>query len=185
MKQCCQIPRLQLIVVIVFPILLQSLNVTGQYRRDWKTRIDNIVETADSLSLQSQIMFYAERLLRNKQVIKETWHYTLKDDKVIIFQVRYLLHGSEITEVYYVDNNELVCMERIEAPNAAEYIDEVQRGELFFLERNSLRQYVSYGRKQAVLPYGTAEYSCLRSFEDRYKELRRNMQIVRATRTKS
>jgi hypothetical protein len=157
----------------------------AQQRRDWKTRIDEIVEKADSMSMQSQVMFYAERILKNNQVIKETWHYTLDNERVIIFQVRYMLHGSEITEVYYVDRNELICMEKIEAPNAAEYMDEINRGELYFLENNALRQYVSYGKKPSSQTYGNAQYDCLTNFENRYSELRRNMQIVKATRRRS
>ena len=162
-----------LFIVIVLP---------AQQRRDWKTRIDEIVEKADSLSMQSQIMFYAERILKNKEVIKETWHYTMENDRVIIFQVRYLLQGSEITEVYYVDRNELICMERIEAPNAATYIDEIRRGELYFIENRALRQYVSYGKKPSSQTYGNAQYDCLNTFENRFAELRRNMDIVKATR---
>jgi hypothetical protein len=163
-------------------LVLITSAVTAQARRDWKTRIDEIVEKADSLSMQSQIMFYAERILKNKEVIKETWHYTMDKDRVVIFQVRYLLQGSEITEVYYVDRNELICMERIEAPNASVYIDEIRRGELYFLENRALRQYVSYGKKPSSQTYGNAQYDCLTTFENRFAELRRNMEIVNATR---
>jgi hypothetical protein len=169
-------------IAILAVLLTITMVLPAQQRRDWKTRIDEIVEKADSLSMQSQIMFYAERILKNKEIIKETWHYTLDNDRVIIFQVRYLLQGSEITEVYYVDRNELICMERIEAPNAATYMDEIRRGELYFLENRALRQYVSYGKKPASQSYGNAQYDCLSTFENRFTELRRNMDIVRATR---
>jgi hypothetical protein len=165
--------------------MILGIGVQAQQRRDWRSRIDVLVEKADSLSMKSQTMFYAERLLKNKEVIKETWHYTVEDDRVLIFQVRYLIAGSEVTEVYYVDRNELVCMERIEAPNASEFIDEINRGELYFLENSSLRQYVSYGRKPSSQTYNSARFDCLATFENRFAELRRNMQIVKATRRKS
>lgn len=166
-------------------LLVLLIFANAQPKRDWKSKIDELVEKADSLSLQSQIMFYAEKILRNQEVIKETWHYTLENERVVIFQVRYLFRGSEITEVYYLDRNELVCMEKIEAPNAAEFIDEINRGELYFLENNSLRQYVSYGQKPSRQTYGNAQYSCLTNFESRFAELRRNMLIVKATRRRS
>ena len=172
-------------LVCTFGALTCLLLVNAQQRKDWKSKIDEIVEKADSLSMQSQIMFYAEKILRNKEVIKETWHYTLENDRVVIFQVRYLFQGSEITEIYYLDRNELVCMEKIEAPNAAIYMDEIRRGELYFLENNSLRQYVSYGKKPSTQSYGNAQYGCLTNFENRFAELRRNMQIVKATRKRS
>ena len=172
-------------LLFTFCLLNIILFVNGQQKRDWKSKIDELIEKADSLSMRSQIMFYAEKILKNKEVIKETWHYTIENEKVLIFQVRYLFRGSEITEVYYLDRNELVCMEKIEAPNAAEFIDEINRGELYFLENNSLRQYVSYGQKPSTQTYGSAQFSCLTNFENRFAELRRNMQIVKATRKRS
>jgi hypothetical protein len=174
-----------LVSICIVVQLLVSVPVSAQIRRDWKTRIDQIIEKADSLSLQSQIMFYSERILKNKEIVKETWHYTLENDRVLIFQVRYLSQGSEVTEVFYVDRNELVCMEKIEAPNAAEFMDEIQKGELYFLENSALRQYVTYGKRPNTQTYGNAQYDCLTNFENRFAELRRNMQIVNATRRRS
>jgi hypothetical protein len=172
------------ITMVAIACLSIGANANGQYR-DWKSRIDEMVEKADSLSMHSHVMFYSERILRNDEVIKETWHYTMEKDRVIVFQVRYMQGNSEITEVYYVDRNELICMEKIQAPNAAEFIDEVQSGELYFLENRALRQYVSYGRKPAQFGYSTAGYNCLSNFENRWAELRRNIQIVNATRKRS
>ncbi len=168
--------------VVLF--MITGSSVKAQYR-DWKSRIDEMVEKADSMSVRTNVMFYAERILRNNEVIRETWHYTMEKDRVIVFQVRYMQGNSEITEVYYVDRNELICMEKIQAPNAAEFIDEVQSGELFFLENRALRQYVSYGRKPAQYGYSNAGYNCLSNFENRWAELRRNIQIVNATRKRS
>ena len=173
--------RLATIAMIVIASLAAGINANAQYR-DWKSRIDEMVEKADSMSLHSHVMFYAERILRNNEVIKETWHYTMDKDRVIVFQVRYMQGNSEVTEVYYVDRNELICMEKIQAPNAAVYMDEVQSGELYFLENRALRQYVSYGRKPAQYGYSSAGYNCLSNFENRWAELRRNIQIVNATR---
>jgi hypothetical protein len=169
--------------LICLPVfLLTAFAGNAQQRRDWKSRIDVLVEKADSLSMKSQTMFYSERQLGNKQWIRETWYYTEENDRVVIFQVRYLLNRREITEAYYMDRNELICMEKIVAPDAAIYMDEIHSGELFFLENRSLRQYVSYGKKNTSQPYGDAQYNCLNDFESRLAELRRNIQIVKATR---
>jgi hypothetical protein len=171
----------QVVICLLICVALIG-NSQAQQTRNWKARVDMLVEKADSLSMKSQTMFYSDRQLNNKQWVRETWYYTEENDRVVIFQVRYLINGREITESYYMDRNELICMERIEAPDASIYVDEVQSGELFFLENNGLRQYVCYGKKPASQSYGNAQYQCLNDFENRLSELRRNIQIVKATR---
>lgn len=147
-------------------------------------RIDDMVHRADSIFFQTNIMFYAERILGKDSVVKETWHYTTENDKVIVFQVRYMQRNKEITEVYYVDRNELICMEKIQAPNAAEYMDEVHSGELHFLRNRDLYVSVSYGQAPVQRNRNTG-IECLNNFENRWAELMRNIQIVQATRKRS
>ncbi len=184
MSERKSIAKWSVITVFATVCMLYGTRANAQYR-DWKSKIDEMVEKADSLLFHSNTMFYAERILRNNEVIKETWHYTTENDRVIVFQVRYLYGNSEITEVYYVDRNELICMEKIQAPNAAEFIDEIQSGEVFFLENRALRQYVTYGRKPAQYGYRNAGDNCLSTFQDRWSELKRNIEIVKATRKRS
>ena len=151
-------------------------------RSDWKTRIDKLVEKADSLSFKEQTVFHSERLIKNQDPIQETWYYTLDNNKVAIFQVRYVIKGTEFTEVYYLNNNELICAEKVEAPNLSVYIDEVVRGELYFIENSALRQYVTFGQKNAGTSHRDAQYECIRRFQQRFEELRRNMEIVNVGR---
>lgn len=162
-------------------LLLLSLAASSQ-RVDWRSRIDQLVEKADSLSFKSQVVFRAEQLRKNQEPIQETWYYSMDGDKVVIFQVRYVIHGTEFTEVYYVNNDDVICAEKVEAPNLSVYIDEVVKGELYFIENRMLRQYVTFGRKPVGLTHEVAQFECIKRFQERYRTLKRNIEIVNATR---
>lgn len=153
-------------------------------KMDWKSHIDFLVEQTDSLSMKSQKTFYlpkvirVDRTFRNDLTIKETWNYTVNDGKVIIFQIRYVIDHREFTEVYYLHNDRLICMESYEAPYLSSYVDEVRRGEIFFLVNNNLKQYVKFGNnKKPAAPLWDAQTACLSKFEERYSELRRNISL--------
>lgn len=159
------------------------LSIHGFSQRvDWRSKIDVLVEKADSISFKSQIVFRAEQLRKNQEPIQETWYYSMDGDKVVIFQVRYVLAGTEFTEVYYVNNDDVICAEKVEAPNLSEYIDQVVRGELYFIENRMLRQYVTFGKKSSGYTHQDAQFECIKRFQDRYRTLKRNMEIVNATR---
>jgi hypothetical protein len=153
-------------------------------KMDWKSHIDFLVEQTDSLSMKSQKTFYlpkiirVDRTFRNDLTVKETWNYTVSEGKVIIFQVRYVIDHREFTEVYYLNNDRLICMESYEAPYLSSYVDEVRRGEIFFLVNNNLKQYIKFGNnKNPAAPLWDAQTACLSKFEERYSELRRNISI--------
>jgi hypothetical protein len=163
--------------------LLLSIYSFGQSRYDWKSHIDYLVEQTDSLSLKSQKTFYLPKIVRvdrtfkNDLEVKETWNYTINRGKVIIFQVRYVVNHREYTEIYYVDQDRLICMENYDAPYLASYVDQVRKGEIFFLVDNSVRQYIKFGNKITTEPepLWDAPYDCLTKFQKRYSELRRYM----------
>jgi hypothetical protein len=171
--------KTSLLFLLVFLISASSM---AQSRNDWKSRIDKLVEKADSLSFKSQVVFRAEKLQKNQDPIQETWYYSMDNDKVVIFQVRYVIRGTEHTEVYYMNNDNLICAEKVEAPNLSVYIDEVVRGELFFIDNQMLRQYVSFGQKKNGISHADAEFECFKRFQERYRTLQRNIEIVNATR---
>jgi len=152
-------------------------------RMDWKSSIDFIVERTDSLSMKSQKTFYIPKIIRvdrtfkNDKTIKETWNYTVNEGKVIIFQIRYVIDYREYTEVYYLDNDRLICMEYYETPYLATYIDEVRKGEIFFLVNNTVKQYIRFGKTQDHDGRTDAESECLTRFDQRYAELRKNIKL--------
>jgi hypothetical protein len=154
----------------------------GQSRMDWKSHIDFLVEQTDSLSMKSQKTFYLPKIVRvdrtfkNDQTIKETWNYTVSEGKVVIFQIRYVIDHREYTEIYYLNNERLICMENYETPYLATYVDEVRKGEIFFLVDNNVKQYIKFGNTRSEhSPYWNAEIACLSKFQERFTELRRNI----------
>ena len=174
-------------MLMSFSFILLSLTVFGQQRYDWKSHIDFLVEQTDSLSMKSQKTFYlpkivrVDRSFRNDLEVKETWNYTLNKGRVVIFQVRYVVDHREYTEIYYVDHDRLICMENYDAPYLSSYVDQVRKGEIFFLVDNTVRQYIKFGNKKTnePEPLWGAEYDCLTKFQKRYSELKKYMPAQR------
>jgi hypothetical protein len=150
-------------------------------RQDWRSSIDQKVQVADSLSLRSQKIFYLNKFLKHEQPIKETWYYTLHDGKVIIFEVKYVADSIEYSEIYYLDNGRLICMEQYEVPYLSVYTDQVRSGAAMFFDNESLRQFVVTGSSKEGVRWKSAGES-LRRFEERFDELRKTIQYEPARR---
>jgi len=161
--------------------------VSGQSKYNWRSHIDFVVDRIDSLSMKSQTTFYLTKISRNDKTFrnddtyKETWHYTLNEGRVIIFEIHYLIKSSEFTEIYYLDRGMPVCIEYYETPYLASYIDEVRHGEMFFLVNNSVRQFVSFGHKKFEPQMWDAETECLTRFQKRYSELKKYLKYDNST----
>ena len=126
--------------------LLLICAVSYGQRADWRTRIDQKVQWADSLSLKHQKVFYLNKYLSNDRPVKETWYYTIQDGKIVIFEIKYVTDSTEFSEIYYVDNNRLICMEEYQVPYLSVYTDQVKHGAALFFDNNDLRQFVVTGR---------------------------------------
>ena len=162
----------RIIILLIMAFLIAPDKLLAQ-SYDWRTGVDRLVQLADSLSNKSQKTFYSERYLKNDHPIKETWHYTLHNGKILIFQLRYLIEATEFTEVYYVNKGSLVCMEQFESPyNLAD--DEIHHAQLYYFVGSEMKQYVTYGRSK-LTPNYISPVECLEKFQKRYSELLRNM----------
>ncbi|MEJ7738956.1 MAG: hypothetical protein WKF97_16140 [Chitinophagaceae bacterium] len=151
--------------------MLISYNAVGQKAYDWRSNIDFIVAKSDSLSNKSQRTFHLNKYLKNDKVIKETWHYTLNEGKVVIFQLRYIINLTEFLEVYYLHKERLICMEIYESEDNTLSDDRVKRGAVFFFVGNTLKQYVTMGHANLKAP----AIECLSRFDDRFSELQKNI----------
>ncbi|MEJ7766527.1 MAG: hypothetical protein WKF89_01860 [Chitinophagaceae bacterium] len=165
--------------VFTFSLLL-SIGASSQQSNDWRTNIDLIVERTDSLSLKSQRTFYLNRIVKvdrtykNDKAIRETWNYTVHNGKVILFQVHYVIDSSEFLEVYYVNNNRLICMEQYESLYFSSS-DEVKWGEVLFFRDNSLKLYVKVGKPKPEQAYAKAGTKAFETFDKRFIELQNNL----------
>ena len=137
--------------------------------------MDEQVHASDSLSMKTQKTFHLNKYLKNDVPFKETWHYTMRDGKVVIFQVRYVIDSIEYTEVYYLNRDRLICMEQYESMFYPYYEDDIKRGEVLFFENEILRQCVALGKGNSGLASRGQEYASLQKFYDRFKELKRNI----------
>lgn len=159
-------------------ILFISFYANGQNSYSWKSNIDLIVQQADLLSMKSQNTFHLNKIYKNDRPVKETWHYTLHQGKVIIFEIVYVIDSTEFIEIYYVDRGKLVCSEQYEAPYYSDKEDDVEWGEVCFFVNNSLKQYVTLGNKKSRYITRFREFDSLRKFELRFSELQKNREAI-------
>jgi hypothetical protein len=155
-------------------LLVAGLSSSAQ-RFDWRSRIDRLIERADSLALKHQRTFFLTKYIGTDHTYKETWYYTVRDGKVLEFEVRYYVDSVEHSETYYLDNGSPVCMERYETVYFGFHEDEIKRGEVLFLENESVRQYVTVGKRNNDFARWGQSYDSMRRFSDRYAELKRNI----------
>jgi hypothetical protein len=152
---------------------------SAQYKKDWRDDIDRIIQQADSLSLKSQRTFSLLKPYHPEKDIRETWFYTTRDGKVIIFEIQYVIDSLEFSEIYYMHNGDLICMEQYEAPYLSVYADQLKRGESFFFLDNSLKQYVMTGRHRPSQGLWDSETNSMTKFNQRFAELKRHMTYLK------
>lgn len=158
----------------------------SQNRFDWRTDVDRIIETSDSLSLKSQQTFMlrtvirTDRSFKNDIDVRETWHYTIHKGKVVIFDVRYLVDSTEYIENYYLDDNKLVCMENYATefynPTDANFLS----GEVLFIVNDQVKLHISTGKTKSTLTAWRLERRPIEKFMERFNELKKNMRDVSA-----
>lgn len=139
----------------------------------------NYVEGIDSISGKQQRTFSLNKIGRNNNPLKETWHYTIKDGKVAVFQVRYNIDSLEYNEVYYLDNGELICSEEYETLYKPED-DELTYGGIYYFNQYNVLQLITLGKKYGVSDnFQRDKYSLARNswdrFRGRYAELKENV----------
>lgn len=160
-----------------FIVTLFSIASFGQYRTDWRDDVDFIIQQADSLSLKSQRTFSLLKPYHPDKDIRETWFYTMKDGRVVIFEVQYVIDSLEYSEIYYLHRGRLICMEQYEAPYLSVYADQLKWGEAYFFNNEQLKQYVVTGKRRSAL-WESQEQS-ITKFQQRFAELQRHMKYLR------
>ncbi|HEY0677120.1 MAG TPA: hypothetical protein VGD17_02495 [Chitinophagaceae bacterium] len=168
--------RFSLACLILFII---SSTAFAQYKTDWRSDIDFIIQESDSLSLKSQKTFSLLKPYHRDKDIRETWYYTVKDGRVIIFEIQYVLDSMEFTEIYYMHRGRLICMEQYEAPYLSVYTDQLKSGEAFFFLDETLKQYVMTGKRRPAPGLWNSETASLSKFNQRFAELQRHIKYMR------
>ena len=161
--------------IFIWLATLVSYSAYSQNSRDWRSRINTMVEWSDSLSLVSQKIFYLHKFSNDDRPVKETWYYTIHEGRILLFEVRYVLDSTEFSEIYYMNRGTLICMERYEVPYLSMYTDQVRYGEALFFDNDHLRQYVVCGKGRPIQSRLTRGDEFLQKFEDRYTELKKTI----------
>jgi hypothetical protein len=171
--------RVLLACVILLTASAGAYSQLRTYKMDWRDYVDMIIQESDSLSLKSQRTFSLLKPYHPDKDIRETWYYTLKDGRVVIFEIQYVVDSLEYSEIYYLHRGRLICMEQYEAPYRSVYTDQLKWGEAFFFQDNSVKQYVTTGKRRpsyGLLSPATQSYA---KFEQRFAELQRHMKYTR------
>lgn len=164
--------------VLLAMAVLVSAGAYSQYSKDWRTEIDYIIQEADSLSLKSQKTFSLLKPYHRDKDIRENWFYTVRNGRVVIFEIQYVIDSMEFSEIYYVHRGRLICMEHYEAPYLSIHTDQLKRGEAFFFVNNALMQYVTVGKRHTPSSKYESPYDSLTKFNQRFAELQRHMSYL-------
>lgn len=153
--------------LIPFISFSQSARIKDLYR---------YVERTDSLADKSTKTFYLEKFLKDNYNYREKWKYLYDGDRIIYFQIDYVIDSTEFSEVYYVNRNRLISAEEYEKVNYSLREDELRFGGVYFFESSSARHVVTLGRKN--YRNSDATLDVLTRFGKRFSELRRHLPML-------
>jgi hypothetical protein len=183
-KSCLVSGRCSVVSKLANPfatLLIIFFSATGFSQSTYQalTKIDNIVHQIDSLSIKSQYTFYLNKMDKKFDGVKETWHYTMRDGKVIVFQIRYVQDSTEFTEIYYLNKGFLIYSEEYETLYyRSTGIDEIKWGGIYYFVSNNLKQRVTLGEKKIRDEYWNPETETLTRFHRRFTELQENIPLT-------
>lgn len=159
--------------------LFFSTCILGQSNYQVLSKIDFTVQQTDSLANKSQRTFYLNKMDKKFDGIKETWHYTLRDGKIIVFQVRYVVDSLEYTEVYYLSKGDLIYSEEYETIYyKATGEDDIKWGGIYYFVSNNLKQRVTLGNKKSKHDRWNPETETLIRFQRRLSELKQHIPLT-------
>lgn len=157
---------------IIAPFIL-----LGQSRFNRLHELYKIVEQTDSLADKSTKTFYLEKFLKDNYNYRETWRYLNDGNRIVYFQVDYILDSTEFTEVYYVNRGHLVCSEEYEKVNYSFAEDELKWGGIYYFESSIPRHVVTLGRRE-YRRTANPGLSVLTRFDRRFSELKRHLPML-------
>ena len=159
------------LLIIFFACMLNAANAQRSLND-----LRNLVEEADSLSFKTQKIFYLHKIGPQNSSRKETWYYTMKNGRPVMFEVRYYYDSTEITEVYYVQNGQLICSEEYETRYQIANEDKIAYGNINYYDNSMVREAVTMGQSRYNSKYENRRYNAMERFRKRFAELKENIQ---------
>ena len=162
----------KLIAPFLLLISILACTVSNAQRHDLISEINKIIQETDSLSSRKQTTFHWLRDVRKNKTIRETWHYTISNGRVIIFQVHYWIDSTEYNKVYYLDRGRLIYSEEYETVYYPMH-DEIRWGRVCYFEDEELRQVAVLGHNAHHSWYFGEGIEAIMGFNERYSQLKR------------
>jgi hypothetical protein len=119
-----------------------------------------------------------QKFLNGDYPYRETWRYSMKNGRIIFFQVDFVVDSIEFTEVYYLNREDLICSEEYEKVNYSFMEDELKYGGIYYFQSDVPQQVVRLGRKNSIDRELNPEIMVLNRFEKRYSELKRHIPML-------
>ena len=164
----------RVLITILFSGLVLVANAQQNQAGATLEKLVRYVEQADSLALRAQRTFNLVKIGPSNSGLKETWHYTTQNGKVVVFQVRYMRDSIEFTEVYYVSGDRLVCSEEYETIFLPDD-DELKFGGIYYFNNNNILQLITLGNRSGGPMRWDLKNLTLDRFRNRFAELRENL----------
>jgi hypothetical protein len=166
-------------VLFGFNLVMLCGPVFSQSNYQVLSKIDNLVQQIDSLANKSQRTFYLNKIDKEFDGVKETWNYTMRDGKVVVFQVRFIIDSIEYIEIYYLNRGALIYSEEYETLYyTSTGDDEIKWGGIYYFVSNSLRQGVTLGDRRRKYQSWNPEIETLSRFQKRFSELQENLPLT-------
>lgn len=162
-------------VFLLLTFLLLFLFTSAQNNYSRVLSIDQSVSEIDSLADKSQHTFYLTKWLKNGDAYKETWHYTTKEGKLLVFHVRFVIDSIEYSEIYYLDRNRLMFSEEYETLGTYTDDDKLRWGKVCHFSSSMLMHIVVFGKAESPFTGMHDGYGTLNKFNSRYSELKRHL----------
>ena len=159
---------------VVLILLFSASLYTAQSQRSL-VELRSIVEEADSLSNKFQKVFYLYKIGPKNSSQKETWYYTMKNGRPVMFEVRYYKDSTEVTEVYYMQNRQLICSEEYETMYHTLYEDQIAYGNIRYYDNTHVKQVVTMGKSKYQSIPERGPYDVIQRFRKRFAELEENI----------
>ena len=160
-------------------VFVGASSLKAQSKSERLAELIKYVENVDSLSGKQFRTFYLVKIGKNNSALKETWHYTLINGKVAVFQIRYTIDSIEFNEVYYLEQGELICSEEYETIYKTDD-DELKYGGIYYYSNYDLLQLITLGHKFGLSDNFQRDkpgiaIRMMDRFKDRYAELKENL----------
>ena len=165
-------------VGLILLLITLSIAARSQSKHQRLLELYDYVEKTDSIAPKQFRTFYLEKFINNNDNYRETWRYATNKDRIVYFEIDFIIDSTEFTEVYYVRHNNLICSEEYEKINYSYLEDELKKGGVFYFNGIIPEHMVMLGRAYQARNNISPDLAVLQRFEKRFSELKRHIPML-------